>query len=372
MEQSAHHADDLPKQLPSLRLPQPNAPCPLPGTSWGNSGWSGTNSNNWGFNNGANAGWNGSVFPSNNGGPWFSSGNGSWNGNSPFGNGWFNNGNPNGPLFNSGTPQPLRFFLGPRLRHSWVEAGDSPTSLETNDTDVSLVFAIPNILGSTQPLYIVPSFSFHTFEGPRAAQADIPANAYSAFLDVGWESDPVRTFGAELGVRTGVFTDFDTFTSDSFRVMGKGLGRVRLTPNATLRAGVYYIDRNRYKLVPAGGILWIPNPDTRFDIFFPEPKLAHYLNTLGTTDVWWFVTGYYGGGTWTVKRASGQKDSIDINEMRIALGLEFGRNDLIRQGRRLGFFEIGYAFNRELLFKARPMDNTDLKEGLVLRAGVGY
>lgn len=357
----------IPNNYPANVYPQSTPPVLFPGYNnnqgWGNSGWNSGGNSLWGNGWGNNPG----VYPGGTQG-W---GNG-WNPNNPYGNGWFNN-NPNGPLFNNMTaPQPLRFFVGPRFRHTWVEGQDDPASLETNDSDVSLVFAIPQFMGSTQPLYLVPSFSIHTFEGPRLATADIPGNAYSAFLDAGWESDPMRTFGADLGVRVGVFSGFDTFNSDSFRVMGKGLGRVRLTPNATLRGGVFYIDRNRYKLVPAGGILWIPNPDTRFDIFFPEPKLSHYLTTLGTSDIWWYIIGYYGGGTWTVKRQSGNTDSIDINEMRLALGFEFGKNDFIRQGRRLGFIEGGYAFKRELLFKDRPQDNLDLEDGWVVRAGVGY
>ncbi len=41
-------------------------------------------------------------------------------------------------------------------------------------------------------------------------------------------------------------------------------------------------------------------------------------------DTWWYVGGYYGGGSWTVKRANGAKESIDINDLRLVLGLEWG------------------------------------------------
>ncbi|MEZ6080782.1 MAG: hypothetical protein R3C56_35445 [Pirellulaceae bacterium] len=133
-----------------------------------------------------------------------------------------------------------------------------------------------------------------------------------------------------------------------------------------------YLDRVRVKLLPAGGVLWQPNPDTRFDLFFPEPKLAHYLATVGTADTWWYVGGYYGGGSWTVKRDSGVKESIDINDIRLVLGLEWGRNDQMRDGRRVGFFEVGYVFNRELIFKETPLDNLDLQDTFMIRAGIGY
>jgi hypothetical protein len=287
-------------------------------------------------------------------------------------NGW----NPQGSVFtgNPGTPQYLRLFQGPRFRHAWIYGNSDANALMINDSDVSLAFVIPNFLYSTQPLYLLPSFSLHQWDGPHpSSTADLPALAYSAFLDSGWQADPARILGAELGLRVGMFSDFDTATSDSLRVMGRAIGRLRLTPRTTLKAGVMYLDRNKVKLLPAGGLLWQPNPDTRFDLFFPEPKLAHYLSTVGTMDTWWYVGGYYGGGAWTITRADKTRsDSIDINDLRLVLGLEWGRNEQMRDGRRFGFLEIGYVFDRELLYRASPSDNLSLQDTVMIRAGIGY
>ncbi len=286
-----------------------------------------------------------------------------------------NSWNPQGTVFSGqyGQPQFLRFFQGPRFRHAWVSGNDDPDALMINDSDLSLGFAIPNFLYSTQPLYLLPSFSLHQWDGPHPpSNADLPALAYSAFLDSGWQSDPARILGAELGLRVGMFTDFDTANSDSLRIMGRGIGRVRLTPRLTLKLGAMYLDRNKVKILPAGGLLWQPNPDTRFDLFFPEPKLAHYLATIGTADTWWYVGGYYGGGAWTVTRANGNQESIDINDIRLVLGLEWGNNAQMRDGRRVGFFEVGYVFDRELLYKESPMDDLSLQDTFMLRAGIGY
>jgi len=281
---------------------------------------------------------------------------------------------PNGPMLNNSfTNDPLgytsRFFVTPRFRHSWINGNNDPTALEINDSEVSFLFQIPRFFGSTQPLYMAPSFAIHLWDGPRNGTADLPGSAYSAFMDFGWESSPAQTFGLELGIRIGVFTDFNTFNSDSLRIPGKIIGRARLTPNATARIGAYWLDRNRIKLLPAAGILWTPNPDTRFDIFFPEPKLAHYLSTIGNKDCWWYVTGYYGGGAWTMQRADGTSDDIDLNDIRVCLGLEWGRNEALRLGQRCSFFEAGYSFNRELIYRVRPQDNLDVDSSLVLRAG---
>ena len=292
-------------------------------------------------------------------------------------NGYFNPGawNPQGTVFGAGgaTDQYLRLFQGPRFRHAYLHGDDASNALAINDTDLSLAFVIPNFFFSTQPLYLLPSFSLHQWAGPKSpSTADLPPLAYSAFLDSGWQSDPARILGAELGLRVGVFSDFSTAIGDSLRIQGRGIGRIRVTPKVTLKGGVLYLDRNRVKLLPAGGVLWQPNPDTRFDLFFPEPKLAHYLATVGTADTWWYVGGYYGGGSWTVKRDSGVKESMDINDIRLVLGLEWGRNDQMRDGRRIGFFEAGYVFDRELLYKHSTFDNLDLQDTFMLRAGIGF
>ncbi len=290
---------------------------------------------------------------------------------------WNNWWNSTGANLNAGTNQVIRLFQGPRFRHTWLPGtagfdGKKPNSLESNDSDVSLVFAIPNFLNSTRPLYIIPSYSQHEWDGPTVAGTDLPGSAFSGFLDSGWETNPQQTLGVELGVRVGVFSAFDAINADSIRIQGKALGRLRLTPTSTLRAGVFYLDRNRIKLLPAFGLLWMPNHDTRFDLFFPEPKLAHYVATLGNSDVWWYLTGYYGGGAWTIKQTDGTHDEIDINDIRLMLGLEFGKSDQIRQGFRLGFIEAGYAFNRELLYRVRSSSSLDLENSFVLRAGFAY
>ncbi len=300
-----------------------------------------------------------------------------------FGNGSFGGGGGSfgaggggffGGLFSGGASQTaFRLLQGPRFRHTFINAGEGQRDLEINDTDVSIAFAFPNFLGSQRPLFVVPSFSLHLWDGPRGATgSDLPSRAYSAFLDFGWQSDPNQMFGLELGVRVGAFTDFDTFNSDTIRVLGKGLAAFRLTPFTTLKGGVYYLNRNRIKLLPAGGLLWQPNPFTRFDIFFPQPKIARYWRTVGTRDVWWYLTGDYGGDSWTISRDNGQEDSIDINDIRVMVGFEWGLTHLIRAGRRTGFVEAGYVFDREVLYRNAPQDDFTTDDAYMVRIGIGY
>jgi hypothetical protein len=164
----------------------------------------------------------------------------------------------------------------------------------------------------------------------------------------------------------GVYTDFNTFNSHSLRYQGLALGTLKLTPTVKLKLGVMYIDRNDIKILPAGGILWQPSPQVRFDFFFPQPKLATYLTTVNNKDVWWYVAGEYGGGAWTVKRTSGISDRIDINDIRVMLGLE-----TIGDGFNL-FGEIGYVFDRHVVYVVDPGDNFDPGNTFMIRAGFSF
>ena len=266
----------------------------------------------------------------------------------------------------------FRLMQGPKLQHGWLQGGDGSKSLDMNETDVAVSFAFPNFFHSGQPIYVTPAFGLTLLNGPHSnTGADLPGQVYSGTLSADWQSDPVQIFSVDLGLTVGMYSDFDTNISDSFRVLGRGLGHFRLTPFTTFKGGVHVINRNKYTVLPAFGLLYTPTPMTRYDIFFPEPKLSHYFTTLGTKDVWAYIGGEYGGGSWTVERVSNVTEQVDINDIRITLGIEWGRSDLLRQGRRTGFAEVGYVFDRELEYKSGN-GNLNLNDTFMIRLGVGY
>lgn len=291
----------------------------------------------------------------------------------------------------------LKLFQHVQASHTWL-LGTSGDELCINDSFVELTAAFPNFLWSGQPWFVSPGFGLHLWSGPWDALSGppdgvlpgfqgahaLPSRAFSAFLDVGWQSDPNRIFGAELGGRIGLFTDFAHFDSNGVRLMGLALMRYNLTPTLALKAGVSYINRADIKLLPAGGIVWTPNPQTRWDIFFPQPKLACYLTTLGNYDLWWYVSGEYGGGTWSLRRwrdvnGNGQKDFgetdndlMDINDIRVMLGIDIGPPGTSSVGHRGAFFEVGYVWNREVVFVLRPEDSFTPASTLMLRGGFAF
>ena len=262
-------------------------------------------------------------------------------------------------------------FSRARFQYTWLPGGSNPNSLDINDVDLSLPIQIPDFLGSSQPWYLIPTFGLHLWDGP-AGPADLPERAYSAVLDTYFRSDVSQRLGVELGVGVGIYTDFNTLTFHSLRVTGKGLVHLRLTPDTVIKGGVWYLGRNHIRMLPAVGIVWTPNPQTRWDIFFPEPRLSQYFTTVNEMDVWWYLGGEYGGDAWTIERESGFSDQIDINDIRLSVGLEWGSPKSMETGIRQGFVETGLVFDREIRYSTTPAENFSPKSTIFLRFGIGY
>ena len=110
--------------------------------------------------------------------------------------------------------------------------------------------------------------------------------------------------------------------------------------------------------------------DKTNNTLFPNPKLATRLSNFGSVEWWAYVRGEYGGGAWTVRRSFGGgfvNDSIDYNDLRVALGLEF-----IRPGGMTGLFEVGVAFDREIRYQEPTAMIFRPDPNVLLRAGLAY
>lgn len=273
--------------------------------------------------------------------------------------------------------QAHRFLQDVRLDYHWFAGhGSNTNELGINDADMSATFAIPFFMTQQAPLLITPGFAFHLWDGPQSTggdPADMPPLTYDAYLDVAWNPQLTPFLGGELSVRTGVYSDFQEFTTESLRVTGKGMAVLTFSPTIKVKAGVWYLDRVHVKLLPAGGIVWTPTPDVRFDILFPNPKFTQKFAVCGDTEWWWYFSGEYGGGTWTIKRAGENgfvPDSIDTvsyDDIRLALGLEF-----TRCGGFKGWLEGGYAFDRELVYRSQHPYDYRPNDAFYVRAGFSF
>jgi hypothetical protein len=267
--------------------------------------------------------------------------------------------------------------------YDWF-AGNGTRKLGINDIDLSATFAFP-MFNLETPVLVTPGFAVHYWAGPISepqvlptdpAPADMPPRTYDAFLDTAWNPQITPQFGAELDFRIGLYSDFTDLTMNSLRYTGKGMAVINLSPSIKLKAGVWYLDRVKVKMLPAGGIVWTPNADVYFNILFPNPRVAKRLTTIGNTEWWVFFEGEYGGGTWTIKRQSGLVppdaidgfiDTVDYNDIRVAGGLEFKtmRNFT-------GYFEVGLSCSRELIYQSGLPEAYYPSNTVYLGAGLRY
>ncbi len=288
-----------------------------------------------------------------------SASNGSWS-NSPWA--W-----PNQAWARLRASNAYRLIERPRWRQTFLYRGSGANSLGLNETDLATTFAFPGCCGA--PIRISPGFVFHWWDGPDtpATGADLPPRTYSAYLASDIASPWDRQFGGELNFTVGVYSDFNFVNSDSVRFTGVGLGWFRLGNTTTFKLGIEYLDRVKVKLLPAIGFFIYPSPDLKLDIYFPRPKLAMRFPSAGNYEVWGYLGAEYGTGSWSIERIGGLKDQADVNDVRIFLGLES-----LNLYRITGFFEFGYVFNRDIIYRSDPGTEIPIDDTWMLRAGIAF
>ncbi|MCA9240844.1 MAG: hypothetical protein KDA37_11620 [Planctomycetales bacterium] len=266
-----------------------------------------------------------------------------------------------------------KFLQELSFEHTYLYGDHSPDALELNRLEISSTVAFPLGWNIESPLLVTPGFAFNWFEGPETtppANADLPPRVYDAYIDTAWYPQPSPYFGAELGVRTGVWTDFNEVNADSVRVLGRGLAKFRVSPTLEVLVGAVYLDRVRVKLLPAGGFRLRPNDYWDIDLVFPYPKVRHRLGSAGAVDWIHFVAAEYGGGSWTVRRSGGPfvgPDRVDYNDIRISTGLEWENQHQVS-----GHFEIGVVFDRELVYASGMPASYSTDTTFMMRTGVDF
>jgi hypothetical protein len=270
--------------------------------------------------------------------------------------------------------------------YHWFAGSNSPNELGINDAQMSCTFAFPLFFNPATPLLVTPGFGIQLWNGPASVGTppappppDLPPQTYDAFLDAAWNPQVNCWFGGEFDARIGVYSDFNNVTNDAIRFTGQGLAVLTFSPSVKVKAGVWYLNRNAVKILPAGGICWTPNPDVYFNILFPNPKIAKRLTTWGCTDWWIYFAGEYGGGKWQITRdnglspnpyvpnMNGATDTFDYNDIRIGVGLEFNTPRQLH-----GMFEVGGAFDREVIYQSYQPHAFYPNNTVYLRGGVSY
>ena len=279
-------------------------------------------------------------------------------------------GAPNNPLVSVIPAEYQRLIDSIFVGYTWLEGDDGIHQLQMYEVELATSFVFPAGYTTYVPLELrtTPGFVFHFLDGPDVAPPrNLPPQLYSVYLDNIWNPQITNRLFAHINTRIGVYSDFSAFNKETIRMTGSGLAVLRISPQLKIKGGVEYLDRVKVKLLPAGGVYWEPNPQTRLDLYFPRPKLSRFLKHVGYAEVWWYVGGEYGGGSWTIEQLGGIDDQIDINDIRLFGGLRFTMPTGLE-----GFFEAGFVWNREVRYShvAPGLKKLALDDTAMIRAGL--
>lgn len=263
-----------------------------------------------------------------------------------------------------------RLFEHPRARQTYLYGSNGGNEMSINDIEIATTLNRAKFLGGPQPLKFSPGFVFHYWGGPNSIDNpgfDMPARAYSAYIAADHITDPQKVSGLETNLTFGYYSDFNNTSSNAFRLTGKVVGWYRINPYIVGKFGAEYFDRVNVKLLPAFGLYMTPNSDMKLDLYFPRSKLSHRIPNIGNVEAWAYFGAEYGGGSWAIKRADDTNDQADINDVRSYIGLEW-------QGPRrvTGFFELGYVFDRNIVYRSNGLDVLDLQDTFMIRSGFAF
>lgn len=260
-----------------------------------------------------------------------------------------------------------------RFRNAMVQNIDLTGGYVVRDSDDSFGYSFASSaitlvapLGHEDRLLVaVPRFRTDWVDGPIAV--DMPSRLYSASVDFGfrWKMSP----GWALigGVQPGWYNDNQ---SDS---RGQRLGALLLISHEvvpeilTLSAGVARLDRNDINIIPTVGATWTPNPETRFDLNFPHPKISRRIGQVPyLQEDWAYIGASFGGGTWAVRRSSGTDDELTSRDFRLSVGIE-----RILDGGSGFNAEVGYVFNRYIEYASDEIQ-VDFGNSLIIETGIRF
>ncbi len=240
----------------------------------------------------------------------------------------------------------------------------SSTGLGVTEFQVFTTVAVPAPTRNW-PMLITPSFFLRLFDGPT--NPDVPSSVYDAYLEFMWVPRISPRWQAIVSVAPGVYTNFESYSSNAFRLTGRGLARFQWKPDVfEIVFGVLYLNRLDVQILPAGGVIWQPADDVRMELIFPKPKIAGRFRVGHGFEDWVYVGGEFGGETWSVQRTTGVEERLTMRDWRVMLGVERKRNG--GAGLRL---EVGYVFSRQLKYEFTPTE-FKFSDSLLVRGGITF
>lgn len=268
-------------------------------------------------------------------------------------------------LVSASSEVPIRRFRKQAVQKISVRAG---SLLATDSRDLSSSFFQTSIglgvpLGSFENILgVTPAFRVDWLDAPGTL--DVPNEVYEAGVNLFWRKPLQERWSAMAIVRPSWRSDFTT-SDQALRLFGLALLNWEHTPDClTLSFGTVWLGRADLPVLPAVGLTWTPQPETRVELRFPESKLAWRLAKDGAaSETWAHLSMGIGGNTWAVTRASGLSDELSLRDIRIRLGMEH-----VVDGGAGWIVEAGYAFSRTLEYE-RTATEISLGNAVLLQAG---
>ncbi len=285
--------------------------------------------------------------------------------------------NPPSNSFNSlsfGSDDGIKFIQNFGLDATWIASGSGRKNMGLFRFDVCLDVPLPYFANQENTLFFEPRFAMNFFNGPKGNFIDhyesLSSTDFDASLGLRWlpkfQLNKMATpLEFDLFFSVGLYSDFKSVTGKSFRFPSWAYLSLDLTNNIKAKIGVWVLDRERYTLMPSGGVIWTPNDRWEFQILFPNPRITYRPVNAVLKDMSLFARGEYGGGSWTVKTDEGTFCK-DYNDYRILFGFDWKG-----PANGIGYFEIGGSFGRELYFN-RGRGSYNLNPGFILQAGLHF
>lgn len=210
-----------------------------------------------------------------------------------------------------------------------------------------------------------PSFGIHALSGPQTT--DLPSVLHDLQVEVGWRQPIQERLSLRIAATTGLYSDFDQSSlSGAVRVSGLALLAFESSEDLQLVLGAAYLNLETLDVLPIVGVVYHPDDDTRYELLFPEAKLARRISRSDVCDRWAYLGTSFFGRTWHIGRTSGLEEDVTYTDWRVSLGLE---TKLVNH--LAWYVELGAAFNRKLTYQSHIGDYDPGTTGFV-RGGIYY
>jgi hypothetical protein len=232
------------------------------------------------------------------------------------------------------------------LSSEWIT--DAESGLATAQANVT----IPLLFISTPPPLVKVGFAYTDLFA--ADDFGLPNDLYEYTIGLSW----IRKINDQWTVRTtmgiGFATDGLNTSRDAWQFRGGVFGIYKRNERLSWTFGALATGRDDLPVIPAVGAVWMPNPNLRYDLTFPKPRVNFLIRKNGPRQHWAYLGGGINGNTWGYQQSAVLDDRLTYKDVRVVAGWESrptsSSTTPFARGRTFQA-EIGYVFARTFEFE---------------------